>query len=214
MSPKPRTQKRGAGRHADFPLRLDVYPLTGGGMLFGGEAGHKVYRAIYERLRQTPRGGVLLVDLSRVRQASHKALKEVLSVVEVLRTSKFEERYVVFRMETRDRDLVESIEVVAKHGGGIIPVVDERGVRHNFGKLTKAERDTLGAVERRGEMTSKELRELLGLLPSAASNRLRRLHHLRLIRRDERVVPESGGREFVYRPLFEGRVRASRARRD
>jgi predicted transcriptional regulator len=94
--------------------------------------------------------------------------------------------------------------MVARLGGDVIPVIDKTGARHNYGKLTKAERDTLKAVERYGRLTSRELRERLGMLPSAASNRLRRLHHLRLIRRDERAVPTSGGREFVYRPLVEG----------
>jgi hypothetical protein len=170
-------------------------------MLFGGEAGHRIYRAIFQRLRALPKEGVLLVDLSRVRQASSQALKETLSVVDVLRTAKFEERFLVFRVDTRNRDLVEAIEMVARLGGDVIPAVDRGGARHNFGKLTAAERNTLKAVERYGELTSRELRERLGLLPSAASNRLRRLHHLRLIRRDERAVTVSGGREFVYRPL-------------
>jgi hypothetical protein len=201
--PTPRSaRKRGAARAAsDFADRIDVGAMAAGGMLFGGDAGHRVHRAIHQRLRRLPKKGVLLVDFGGVRQASNQALKEALSVVDVLRTSKFEERYVVFRVDTRNRDLVDSIEMVARLGGDIIPVIDRAGRRHNFGKLTKAERDTLKAVERFEELTSRELREQLGLLPSAASNRLRRLHHLRLIRRDERVVPASGGREFVYRPL-------------
>jgi hypothetical protein len=177
-------------------------------MLFGRDAGHRVYAAIYKRLRRLPKEGVLLVDFSRVRQASNQALKEALSVVDVLRTAKFAERFLLFRVDTRNRDLVESIEMVARLGGDIVPVIDRSGTRHNFGKLTRAESDTLKAVERFKELTSRELRERLGLLPSAASNRLRRLHHLRLIRRDERAVPGSGGREFVYQPIVTSRTEA------
>jgi hypothetical protein len=184
--------------------------MTTGGMLFGRDAGHRVYGAIYQRLRRLPKEGALLVDFGRVRQASNQALKETLSVVDVLRTAKFEERFLLFRVDTRNRDLVEAIEMVARLGGDIIPVIDRGGVRHNFGKLTKAESDTLKAVERYGELTSRELRERLGLLPSAASNRLRRLHHLRLIRRVERAVPGSGGREFVYRPVVPPRRASER----
>ena len=199
MSRKPPTQKRAAG--GAFTDRLDVSTMTTGGMLFGGEAGHRIYRAIFQRLRALPREGSLLVDLSRVRQASNQALKEALSVVDVLRTAKFEERFLVFRVDERNRDLVEAIEMVARLGRDVIPAIGRDGARHNFGKLTAAERDTLKAVERAGGLTSRELRERLGLLPSAASNRLRRLHHLRLIRREERAVTVSGGREFVYLPL-------------
>lgn len=199
-SPGKRDRTRAAVRYADS---LNVGALAAGGMLFGGEAGRRVHRAIHQKLRLLPRKGVLLVDFGAVRQASNQALKEALAVVDVLRTPRLEERYILFRVDTRNADLADSIEMVARLGGDIIPVIDRAGARHNYGKLTKAERDTLRAVERYGELTSRELRERLGLLPSAASNRLRRLHHLRLIRRDERVVPTSGGREFVYKPLVE-----------
>jgi hypothetical protein len=156
---------------------------------------------VYQRLRLLPKEGLLVVDLTRLRQASHQALKEALHVLHVLRSAKFAERFLVFRVDARNRELVESMEMVARLDGDVIPAVGRDGARLNFGKLTGAERDTLKAVERFGELTSRELRERLGLLPSAASNRLRRLHHLRLIRRDERAVPGSGGREFVYRPV-------------
>ncbi|HEX8281800.1 MAG TPA: MarR family transcriptional regulator [Pyrinomonadaceae bacterium] len=200
MSRKPPIRKRAAAAGA-FTDSLDVSQMTTGGMLFGVGAGHRIYAAIFRRLRALPKEGLLLVDLSRVRQASNQALKEALSVVDVLRTAKFEERFLVFRVDTRNRDLVDAVETVARLGRDVIPVIDKAGARHNFGKLTAAERDTLKAVERSGGLTSREMRERLGLLPSAASNRLRRLHHLRLIRREERAVSVSGGREFVYRPL-------------
>jgi hypothetical protein len=201
LSPTPPKRKRGVGRADSFTDRLDLAPLASGGFLFGAEAGHRVYKAVYQRLRALPKEGVLLVDLSRVRQASNPALKETLHVLHVLRTAKFEEKFLLFRVDERNRDLCESIEIVARMGGDVLPAVGRGGARLHFGKLTAAERDTLRAVERCGELTSRELRERLGLLPSAASNRLRRLHHLRLIRRDERAVSVSGGREFVYRPL-------------
>lgn len=209
--PTPRTSgKRDAARAGrEFADTLNVGAMATGGVLYGGEAGHRVHRAIHRKLRELPRKGVLLVDLGAVRQASSQALREALAVVDVLRSSKLEERYIVFRVDTRNGELVELIEMVARLGGDVIPVIDKAGARHNYGKLTKAERDTLKAVERFGELTSRELRERLGLLPSAASNRLRRLHHLRLIRRDERVVPTSGGREFVYKPLIEGATTAA-----
>jgi hypothetical protein len=213
LSPTPPIRKREAERAGSLTERLDVTLLASGGMLFGREAGHRVYKAIYQVLRRLPKEGLLVVDLSRVRQASNQALKEVLSVVDVLRTAKFAERFLVFRVDTRNHDFVEAVEMVARLGGDVIPVVDRGGVRHNFGKLTRAESDTLKAVERFGELTSRELRERSGLLPSAASNRLRRLHHLRLIRRDERAVPGSGGREFVYRPVVQQATKGTRPRK-
>jgi hypothetical protein len=151
---------------------------------------------------------VLLIDFTKLRQASYPALREVLSVVNVLRAAKHEEKYLVFYVDLRNRDLVESIEMIARARGHLIPVLDRSGDRHYFGKLTKAERDTLEVVEQHGALTSSELHHRSGLPPSAASNRLRRLHHLRLIRREERVVPASGGREFVYKPLVSTKRRS------
>jgi len=215
VPPTPRSPRKPAAARGGslFADRLDVGAMAAGGLLLGGAAGHRVHRAIHERLRRLPRKGVLLVDLGGLRRASNQALKEALAVVDVLRTTKFEERYILFRVDTRNAELVDSIEMVARLGGDVIPVIDRGGARHNYGKLTKAERDTLKAVERDGELTSRELRERLGLLPSAASNRLRRLQHLRLIRRDERVVPTSGGREFVYRPLVGVTTAATKRRK-
>ncbi|HEX8721089.1 MAG TPA: MarR family transcriptional regulator [Pyrinomonadaceae bacterium] len=217
MSPTPPKRKREAARADSFAEsfedRLDVSRLAPGGLLFGREAGHRVYKVAFQSLRRLPKEGVLLVDLSRVRQASNQALKEALSVVDVLRTAKFEERFILFLVDERNRDLCESVEIVARHGGDVLPAVGRGGARIHFGKLTAAERETLKAVERYGELTSRELRERLGLLPSAASNRLRRLHHLRLIRRDERAVSGSGGREFVYRPLVRPGARRAAAGR-
>jgi hypothetical protein len=201
LSPTPPNRSREVSRASLTTDKLDVSRMITGGMLFGKEAGHRVFQAVYQRLRRLPKEGLLVVDLTHLRQASHRALKEALHVCHVLRSAKFEERYLVFRVDERNRELVESIEMVARLDGDVIPAVGRDGARLNFGKLTGAERDTLKAVERSGELTSRQLRERLGLLPSAASNRLRRLHHLRLIRRDERAVPGSGGREFVYRPV-------------
>ena len=217
MSTTPPQRKREAARADSFAEsfedRLDVSRLAPGGMLFGREAGHRVYKAAFQSLRKLPKEGVLVVDLSRVRQASNQALKEALSVVDVLRTAKFEERFILFLVDERNRDLCESVEIVARHGGDVLPAVGRGGARIHFGKLTASERETLKAVERHAGLTSRELRERLGLLPSAASNRLRRLHHLRLIRRDERAVAGSGGREFVYRPLLPPRGAKARGRR-
>lgn len=201
LSPKPPIRRSEAAHAGTLADTFDVSQMVTGGMFFGKEAGHKVYKAVYERLRRLPMEGLLIVDLTGLRQASHQALKEALHILHVLRSAKFEERFLVFRVDARHRELVESIETVARLGGNVIPAVGRNGARLNFGKLTGAERDTLKAVEHFGELTSRELRERLGLLPSAASNRLRRLHHLRLIRRDERAVSVSGGREFVYRPV-------------
>lgn len=190
-----------------FAHRLDANSLADEGYLLDRTAGRKVREAVARQLSRLPRGSVLLVDLSRLRRASYTALREVFSLVDLIRSPKFEGKYLVFCAGTRNLDLSESIEITVEARGSMIPLIDCKGEWHNFGKLTKAERETMEAVERRGRLTSLELRGQFGMLASAASNRLRRLHHLRLVMREECDKPGSGGREFVYRPLFSRKTR-------
>ena len=189
------------GRTTTGARRLDAARLTPDGVLYGRAAGRKLAEAIARELQHAARGTVLVVDLTKVRQASYAALKEMFSVLDLLRTMKLAERYLLFYVDARNEDLLEAVEVTALARRQMLPVIDRKGVWHNFGRLTKTERDTLELVEASDGLTSKDLQHRFALLASAASNRLRRLHDLRLIKREERVVARSGGREFVYLPL-------------
>jgi predicted transcriptional regulator len=72
-----------------------------------------------------------------------------------------------------------------------------------LGSPTKAQCDTFSLIAKHGEMTSAQLSELLNISVNAACNRLLDLYNLRLIRRTERLLGETGGREYVYRPIIE-----------
>ena len=50
-------------------------------------------------------------------------------------------------------------------------------------------------------LTAAQLQTHFQLLPSAASNRLRKLHQMRVIRREEQSRAINGGREYLYMPL-------------
>ncbi|HEV2765539.1 MAG TPA: MarR family transcriptional regulator [Pyrinomonadaceae bacterium] len=193
--------------------RLDASALTDGGVLYGRDAGRRVAEAVERELREAAPGSVLVVDLTKVRQASYAALKEMFTVLDLLRTSKLAECYLLFQVDARDEDLLEAVEAAARERRSMLPVVERGGAWLSSGRLTKAERDTLEAVEQSGGLTTKDLQQRFDLLASAASNRLRRLHDLRLVRREERVVPFSGGREFIYTPLVAPQTAARGGRR-
>jgi len=64
----------------------------------------------------------------------------------VVRTAEFEEKYLLFGVNEGDSEMTESLRLIALDRIDIIPVVDRAGKWRVFGKLTKAERDTLEAV--------------------------------------------------------------------
>jgi hypothetical protein len=191
-----------AGWLGHFSDSFDLYPLTEGGNLLGLHIGQAIHELITSRLLGLPRGSILLIDLSQVRQASHTALRQVLSALATVRDTEMEERYLLFHVDMDNQDLVQSLQILARDQKYVIPVVNRTGSWHAFGRLTKSERDTLEIVLKYQEVTSTQLANRLHLLTSAASNRLRRLYMLRLVQRQEQLIAGTGGREFVYRPLF------------
>ena len=169
--------------------------------LLNAEGGRELGNQIRAALATVPPGESLLVDLRRLRHAGYRALHEILAAVANAHSER-EARYIVFGVQKGSEDLLAALDAVAKERGTALPVMiyPDRSTRA-VGKLTKVERDTLELVARSTQVTAAELRRSGNLATSSASNRLRRLYRLRLVRREERIVADSGGREFVYEPL-------------
>ncbi len=79
---------------------------------------------------------------------------------------------------------------------------DEKGKLEILGEITKAQRDTLKIVIKKKEITSTELSTLFNIPINAASNRLKDLYSMKLVKRSERILPFTGGRQFIYRSLI------------
>lgn len=170
--------------------------------MLGKAAGQQIVEEIIRRLRPLPPGSVLLVELFDIEEVTDTALREILAARSRLEDEELEGRYLVFGVNFQNRELLQSMDSIAAFRRTVIPMVDSEGRWSTLGKLTKAERDTLDFVWKYEEITSAQIVCRFGLQGSAASNRLRRLHDLRLLRREERTISEGGGREFIYRPLF------------
>jgi hypothetical protein len=186
---------------------LDLGVLAEGGDLFGRAVGQEISETIADRLSRVPQDSVLLLDLRLVHRAAPSVVREVVSMLTGLRSSGFAGKYLLFHVDMAKQEFVDTLEMVARDQGSVIPVMDMAGGWHALGRLTVGERDTLALVLECEEVTSTQLSERLHLAMSAASNRLRRLHGLRLIRREERLLARGGGREFIYRPLIAGKQR-------
>jgi ribosomal protein S25 len=188
-----------------FVSSVDVDSLKKDGDLLDRSDGQRVCQSIKNELLGLPKQSLLLIDLTRVERFGHSALKEVFAALSFLRTVALEGKYLIFRIDMNDHDVVDQIQILARDQGYVVPAIDMSGRWQVIGKLTKAERDTLRAVEESQEITSSELKQRLNLMTVAASNRLRALHGRGVISRVERGIPGRGGREFIYKPLICGK---------
>jgi hypothetical protein len=196
------TVSRLKGREKSFPNVIDVGLMTEAGRLFDRSAGKRIYELITEKLKDLPGDSTLLLDFSGVQQAGHSALKEIFAIFGLRRVLAPAGKHLIFLVDLENEEFVELIEILARDLGHLIPVINKTGSWHVFGKLTKAESDTMRAVLECEQITSKQLKERLQILNVAASNRLRFLFDRGLVRREQRTIPGRGGREFVYKPLI------------
>ena len=124
-----------------------------------------------------------------------------LNVVNVLKEREFQDKYLILKLESTNRDLKDSLIIILNGKKIAIPSLDEKGNLEILGELTKAQRDTLEIVRERGEVTSTEISQLLDIPINAANNRLKDLYDMKLVTREERILPSIGGIQFVYRRL-------------
>jgi hypothetical protein len=180
---------------------IDVAAGSADGVLSSGAADRQIGALLRAQFGAAPPGTVLLVDLCAVRQAGFIVLRELIGTVAAA-LHENQDRYLLLCADEENADLLASLEIAARERRLVLPLLDRGGGWHTLGRLTKAERDTLALVIEDGAVTAALLRARMGLLTSAASNRLRRLYDLRLVRREERLFSGSGGREYVYRALW------------
>jgi len=169
--------------------------------------GRDTCRGFLEAIRSALSGsrngdGILLVDLSGIREVGCPVVVELLGLFRQAAQSNGPARYLLVKLDQLHGEPAETLACIANVSGIPLPAVDHSGSSEILGVLTLAERTTFASVMQTGSMTSSQLGDSAKLPLSAASNRLRRLYTLRLIRREERIISGVGGREFVYLPLI------------
>ena len=164
--------------------------------------GERIGRQIRQSLHGLPTGQILVVDFSAVRVTSYFALQEALAVLyPAALTPTGEEKYLILYADEENTDLFDAVNLIARGRRCVIPTLSTAGKWRIAGKLTQSERITLAFLTEAGTLTTVQLQAHFELLPSAASNRLRKLHQMRVIRREEQSRAAHGGREYLYMPL-------------
>ncbi len=188
-----------AGNHIQ---QIDIRQYSSSENLLSREQGRRIFQRIEEELRTLSEGGILLLDLRNISYATVACLIEILYILDVPRERGFQDKYVILRSDSRNRDLNDCLTLALKEKGKAVSLVDESGKCRVLGELTKAQRDTLEIIRDRREATSTEISKLLNIPINAASNRLKDLYDMKLVKREEKILPGTGGRQFVYRRIL------------
>lgn len=183
----------------NYIQQIDIRQYSKNENLLSREQGRRIFQRIEEELRKLPEGGILLLDLRNISYATAACLIEILSILDVPREREFQDKYIVLKSDSRNRDLNDCLTLALKEKSKAILWVDEKGNCCVLGELTKAQKDTLEIIRNRRKATSTEISKLLNIPISAASNRLKDLYDMKLVKREERILPGTGGRQFVYR---------------
>ncbi len=180
---------------------FEVDSLTEGGNLLQRRIGERAFLILKKELRKLPKGGVLLLDLRKIKYATSTCLVEILRIFDEAKNTEYEGKHLLLRLNLKNEDLVDCLNLAVKERGAVLPAMDERGRWRFLGELSKALRETLELVRRKGEVTSNQIGSHFNIPISAASNRLKQLYQLRLISRKEETISDSGGWQFVYTPF-------------
>lgn len=167
-------------------MRSKVFSLKKYGRRLGTRLeGEAAREEILRELGALPPGGKLIVDLSGLEVLSGSFADEALAkAAETLRDGKLPGRYLLVRAE--DEELLEDLSGrLAQRGLALIALVEDGW--QAIGRLPGYLQETLDFVVERGETTSSELSQALGISLKNASTRLAELHRLRLIQ----LVPQS-----------------------
>jgi hypothetical protein len=182
---------------------VEIGPFATAGRLLDRATGAVIAAAMSEAFARIPPYGLVIVDLLDIESATFSGMGALLAPFQTPGVHGLPERYLLLRVHDRRDEFVDALERAAREQGLVVPAMDEGGRRRVFGRLTLVEAQTLAAVwanTEAGGLTAAALAERMGLMTTAASNRLKHLFDRRLIRREEHLR-SVGGREFIYRPL-------------
>jgi len=174
-------------------LAFDIWEFSESENLLSREQGWQILKTIKEKSMQLPSVSFVFLDFRKIRYATAACLIEILNVMD------FHDKYIILKIDSTNHDLKDCLILALNKKKLAIPSFDEKGNFSVLGELTKAEEETLKIIIKKGEITSKEISNLLGIGINAASNRLRELHNMKLIAREEKILGLKGGRQFVYR---------------
>jgi hypothetical protein len=172
-------------------------PFHTGTFFIGQEQGRRAYIELRAKLLEVPEGFPLIIriPINHLLDASYAGASLVILGKEMTE-GKFGERGLILGGLNKD-SLINLNAALCQRRVKIafltIDLLDRCGYT---GQLAPYLEDTLKLVKRAGQLTVSELSKERQLRTNAASNRLNRLHRLRLVRREEVTTPN--GLAHVY----------------
>lgn len=161
------------------------------------EKGERAYEVIKELLRATPEGQPLVLVFPPAQLVdSSFADESVVRLGEEVKRGEHGERCVLLQGLTADS--ITNFEGVLSLRDIKLPLlaVEPTGGWQVLGGLEENLAETLNLVHERGRLTASDLVSQLSMAVSAASTRLKRLHDLRLVRRE--VEATGRGLQYLY----------------
>ncbi len=161
--------------------------------------GRTAQKAVWKELTSLPEGGILAADLSGIEVLSGSFADEAIGEpVARLAAGELPGRYLVVRAPSAD--LVEDLGIKLAQRRLALLAVLAGGRWLLLGHLPPYLRETLDWVVARGETTSQDLAQGLGVTPRAAATRIAQLAELRLVHLVPQARP-SGGVLYLSRSL-------------
>ncbi len=170
--------------------------------------GRDVCQQIDNWLRELPADGVLTLNFDGLMMMDYSFADEAIGTIYTrLSAGEYPDRYVV--LKGGHPDLLENVEVSLKQRSVAALVLPSETTVQNLksqvgsnwrciGELPKHLTETLDVVMKNRKVTVRDVAEVLGITSlTALNNRMYKLYQLRLIKRQEGVVPE-GGRQYFY----------------
>lgn len=161
------------------------------------DMGERAYELLREQLQETPNGQPLVLVFPPAQLVdSSFADESVVRLGEELLRGEYEERGIL--LEGLTDDSIKNFKAVLSLRGIKLPLlaVMATGEWYVLGGLEDSLVETLDIVQRHERLTASELVSQLGLAVNTASTRLKRLHNLRLVRREHEISEK--GLQYLY----------------
>ncbi len=171
--------------------------LTSSRLFLTRPNGEKAYEVLKKRLLEVPDGEalVLVFPATQLVDGSFADETVVQLGLEIL-SGDFGERCML--LEGLTRDSIKNINAVISLRKHKLPLLsfERTGEWQVLGRLEEHLLETLKLVAEHGHLTAAELMPILSLAVNTASTRLKRLHNLRLVRREYEVSER--GLQYIY----------------
>lgn len=157
---------------------------------------------IEKEMEYAPAGTVFYYDMSNVEGINGSGADELIAkpIKWFRETYKTSDKYLVLMNLDEEHDHIYNINLTLKEEN-VAVLAKQNNQIEILGDIGDALKEILIIANERGEITAREIVELLDKKLTLASTQLTKLFEMRLLKRFE-VQLEEGGRQYIYQSLF------------